>query len=64
MRKIVLLLTVLAIAAPSVADAKGKKKKRVRHHAPVAQVDPNANSGKLVGNGLTQFFVPVQSVTK
>ena len=65
MRKLVLLLTVLAIAMPSIADAKSKRK-RHRHHKPpaAAQVDPNANTGKLVGDGLNHIFVPLQSLSR
>lgn len=63
MRKLTLLIAVLAVAVPSVANAKTKKAKSAKH-APAAQTDPNANGRKLVYNGFMQLFVPMQSMTK
>jgi hypothetical protein len=68
MRKLVLLLAIAAIAAPSIADAKSKHKRVRHHHARVAKpmVMPNSNvaSGMLVGNALSQIFVPAQSLSR
>jgi hypothetical protein len=60
MRKgLVLILAVAFVAAlPSMASA--KKGKRMKHRAPVAQVDPSAGSARFVANGVRQFFLPLE----
>jgi hypothetical protein len=60
MRKgLVLVLAVAFVAAlPSMASA--KKHKRMKHRAPVVQVDPNASTGKFIAAGVRQFFLPLE----
>jgi hypothetical protein len=60
MRKgLVLILSLAFVAAlPSMASA--KKGKRMKHRAPVVQVDPNAGSGKFIAAGVRQFFLPLE----
>ena len=60
MRKgLVLILAVAFVAAlPSMASA--KKGKRMKHRAPVVQVDPNAGTAKFIAAGVRQFFLPLE----
>jgi hypothetical protein len=61
MRKSALLLAaLLAVTAPSIADAakKGKKAKA----APVAQTNTNDASARLVAESARQWIVPFQSL--
>jgi hypothetical protein len=61
MRKSALCLAlIIAASAPSVALAKSKAKPAPAP-APAA-VDPNENGRKFVLNGLSQIFVPIQSI--
>jgi hypothetical protein len=63
MRKATLLLAVLAAAiaaTPLTAEAKSKKRSAAK---PAAMADQNEPGRRLVFNGLSQIFVPVQSMT-
>jgi hypothetical protein len=62
MRKSALLLAaLLAVSAPSVADA-AKKGKKMKKPAPVAQTNPNAAGARLVAESARQWIVPFQSL--
>jgi hypothetical protein len=66
MRKLTLLIAVLALAAaPSIADAKSKGKKRAAAKpAAAAQVDRNEPGRRLVGEAFHQLVVPFESMAK
>jgi hypothetical protein len=65
MRKgaLVVLAVAIAATAPSMAFAKHKKKAPSAPPAPQTTVDPNEPGRRLVANGLSQIFVPAQSLT-
>jgi hypothetical protein len=65
LRKLALLLAVLALAAaPSVADAQGKGKKRAAAKPAAAKMDPNEPGRRLVGEAFHQIIVPFESMAK
>lgn len=65
MRKTTLLLAVLAaaiVAASVTADAKANKRQGAKPAA--AATDPNEPGRRFVATGLSQFFVPFQSLAQ
>ena len=65
MRKLTLLLAILAVAAaPSIADAKSKAKKRTAAPAAAAKADANEPGRRLVGEAFHQLVVPLESMAK
>jgi len=63
MRKGALVVLAVAIAATAPSMAFAKHKKKSAPPAPQTTVDPNEPGRRLVVNGLSQVFVPVQSLT-
>jgi len=63
MRKGALVVLAVAIAATAPSMAFAKHKKTSAPPAPQTTVDPNEPGKRLVANGLSQIFVPAQSLT-
>lgn len=66
MRKaIVLVLAALfAVSSVSFAEAAKKKSKKAKAKPAAAQSNPNEPGMRLVANGVSQIFVPIQSLAK
>ena len=62
MRKGALLVLAILLAAAMSTTADAAKKKAAAAKPAAAATNPNANSVKLVGDGLSQILVPAQSL--